>query len=112
MRVIRCSPWTILVVVILADVAPSPSCGSGSGSETGYLQIGASDCTCAPGTILVSLDGREIAGIGCTSSGYAISIPATVGSHVVSARSGNAVWPDQTCYVRADSTTSVELGCP
>jgi hypothetical protein len=111
MRIIRCSPWTLLVVVILADAAPSPSCGSGSRSENGYLQIGVSDCACAPGTIQVSLDGR---GVGETTCGWsnAITVTARGGDHVVSAASPGAAWPEQTYGVRADRTTRVELGCP
>ena len=111
MRAIRCSPWTLLVVVILADVAPSPSCGSGSGSGNGYLQIGASNCACAPGTIQVSLDGRGIGEITCGWSN-AITVTARGGNHVVSAASANASWPDQTCNVRSERTTPVEIGCP
>jgi hypothetical protein len=110
-RAIRCSPWTLLVVVILADAAPSPSCDSGSGSNTGYLQIGASDCACAPGAIAVSLDGRGIGEVSC-GWGNALTITATGGNHVVGAVSASASWPDRTWTVSAERTTPVELGCP
>ncbi len=110
MRAIHCSPWTLLVVVILADAAPAPSCGSGSDSN-GYLQIGASDCACAPGAIQVTLDGREV---GETSCGWsnAITVTAGSGSHLVGASSARASWPEQSYDVRGDRTTRVELGCP
>ncbi len=111
MRAIHCSPWTLLVVLILADVAPSPSCGSGSESPSGYLQIGASDCACATGTIQVSLDGRGIGEITCGWTN-AVTVAAGNGSHVVGATSGHASWPEQSYDVRADRTTRVELGCP
>jgi hypothetical protein len=110
-RVIRCSPWTFLVVVILADVAPSPSsCGSHSISD-GYLQIEASNCACAPGTIRVVLDGRGVGTITCGSAN-AITVKAQIGRHVVAATNASASWADQSCDVRPDRTTFVELGCP
>lgn len=111
MRAIRCSPWTLLVVVVLADAAPSPSCGSGSESYNGYLQIGASDCACAPGEIQVSLDGRGVGEVTC-GWGNALTVTAASGSHVVGARSARASWPDRTYDVRGERTTPVELGCP
>ncbi len=111
MRAIHCSPWTLLVVVILADAAPAPSCSSRSETYSGYLQIGASDCACAPGAIRVSLDGREVGEIACGWS-HAITIAAVNGSHLVSAASARASWPERSYDVRGDRTTPVELGCP
>lgn len=111
MRAIHCSPWTLLVVVILADAAPAPSCGSRSDSYNGYLQIGASDCACAPGAIQVTLDRREIGEISCGWSN-AITVTAGSGSHLVGASSARASWPEQSYDVRGDRTTPVELGCP
>ena len=58
-RAIRCSPWTLLVVVILADAPPARPAAR-IWSYDGYLQIGASDCACAPDEIQVSLDGRGV----------------------------------------------------
>ena len=111
MRAIQCSPWTLLVVAILADAAPSPSCGSSSESSSGYLQIGASNCACAPGAIQVSLDRREIGEISCGWSN-AITVTAGSGSHLVAATSAHGSWPEQSYDVRGDRTTPVELGCP
>jgi hypothetical protein len=110
MRAIRCSPWTLLIVVILADVAPNPSCGSSSSSE-GYLQIGASNCACAPGAIQATLDGRGAGAITCGTAN-ALTVKTETGSHVVAATGANAAWAAQSYDVRADRTTRVELGCP
>ncbi len=110
MRVLRCSPWSLLVVVILADAAPAPSCGK-SGSADGYLQVGASDCTCAPAAIEISLDGRPVAQTSCGWD-HAITLATEPGTHVVGASGTNGVWPDRTFDVRSDRTTPVELGCP
>jgi hypothetical protein len=109
-RVIRCSPWTLLVVVILADAAPSPSCGSSSSSD-GYLQIEASNCACAPGTIQVTLDGRGVGALTCGPAN-AMTVKAETGRHVVAATSASASWAAQSYDVRSDATTLVELGCP
>jgi hypothetical protein len=109
-RAIQCSPWTLLVVAILADAAPSPSCG-GSRVNDGYLQIGVSDCACAPGAIQVSLDRREIGEITCGWTN-AITVTAGSGSHLVAATSAHGSWPEQSYDVRGDRTTPVELGCP
>ena len=110
MRAIYCSPWTLLVVAVLADVAPSPSCGSSSRSE-GYLQIGASNCACAPGAIEVTLDGSGVGAITCGQAN-AITVKTETGRHAVAASSSSASWTEQGYDVRGDRTTFVELGCP
>ncbi len=109
MRALHCGPWTLLVVVVLADAAPAPSCGRSS--NEGYLQIGASNCACAPGTIQVSLDGGNVGAITCGPNN-GMSVKTEAGHHVVSASSTSASWAEQGHDVRADRTTYVELGCP
>ncbi len=89
--------------MILADAAPSPSCGSGSESDNGYLQIGASDCACAPGAIQVSLDRRGVGEISCGWSN-AITVTTGSGSHLVGATSAHASWPDRSYDVRNQSS--------
>jgi hypothetical protein len=109
MRAIRCSPWTLLIVVILADAAPAPNCG-GKHEYDGYLEVGASDCACAPGQISVSVDGSHYR-ITCSWQN-ALTLKMPPGDYVVSAASDKDSWAERTCSVQSELTTRIDLGCP
>jgi hypothetical protein len=104
--------WAALSILILADVAPTSSCGSDPvrPGPPVVLEIRASDCGCAPGVIEVLVDGRVVGELTCGEAG-ALVVNASEGSRVVSARSGELSWSPQTHFVRG-GTTVVELGCP
>jgi len=109
---IRCSAWTILTLAILADVAPSGFCrGSRPKREFTFLAVTASNCTCAPDTLQVSVDKRAVGSLTC-GTGAALSVEVDAGLHSVSAQSAKASWPEQVCNALAGRTTPVELGCP
>jgi hypothetical protein len=100
MTTIRCSTWTILALAIHRPVR-----------SFAFLAVTASDCTCASGTLQVSVDGRPTADITCGASGGA-TIEVGSGPHTVSAQSPTASWPAQSCDAVNGRTTRVELGCP
>jgi hypothetical protein len=109
MRMLCLSPWAVALLTVLADVAPSPSCRDRSERVDGYMRIIASDCSCAPGSIRVTVDGSAAGEIACgTDQGIGLSVE--VGSHSVSAASATASWPDRRYSV--GSYTAIDLGCP
>jgi hypothetical protein len=110
-RQLRCSVWAVVAAVLLFDVAPSPSCGSGNRDRTGWLSVSAMDCSCVTGTVRVTVDDRFAAEITCGSAGVT-SVEVSSGTHVVAATSGALVWPAQTQVATASRTTRVDLGCP
>jgi hypothetical protein len=116
MTTIRGGTLTALALALFADVAPSPSsCGSGCRSDPPfqftYFEVSASNCSCAPGAIRVSVDDRIAGTVTCGPSG-AISIRVTPGSHVVGAQSETASWSPQTQDAAPGKRTPVDLGCP
>ncbi len=110
MSQLRCGAWAGIAVVLLFDVAPSPSCGSGSRDENALLYVSATDCSCAPGTIRVTVDERFAAEVRCGAGATVVEVRG--GTHVVAATSGVAVWPPQTQVVPPGGTARVDLGCP
>ncbi len=115
MTTIRGGTLAALALTLLADVAPNPSscssCNSSSTSEYTYLEVAASNCSCAPGTIQVRIDDQLAGTLTCGSSG-AVSLQVSPGAHVVSAQSGSAAWSPQTKLASPGRKTAVELGCP
>ena len=104
------SSCCLFLVVLLADVAPSPSGCRSSEPSTGYIHVQASDCSCAGGEIVVEVDGQVRATITCgAEGGQAIELPT--GRHSVSASSGPLTWTTRS-YNVSGSPLLVDLGCP
>jgi len=96
------------VGALLADVAPSPSCGSSSRSVT-YLAIQAPSCACAPASIDVMVDGNAQATLAC---GSATLVEITPGRHTVSGAAQGHSWTSKDYDFSVRGTTRVDLGCP
>jgi hypothetical protein len=75
------------------------------------LDIVASDCSCAPDTLQLSVDNSQVGAITCGATGGR-SIEVSPGTHVVSAQSPKASWPPRSVAASAGTKTPVELGCP
>jgi hypothetical protein len=99
--------WAALAFLVLADVAPSGSCGN---SRPTRLSLTLSDCSCAAGDVSISVDeAATFPSVRCPFSSPPVSV--TPGRHVVRATSGGVSW-SRTVDAVDGRTTAVELGCP
>ncbi len=113
MTTIRCNAWAavILGLALLADVAPG-GCGSRPAPRLRTtLDIVASDCSCAQGTLQVSIDSRPVGALTCGATGK-LPVAVEAGAHVVTAQSPTAAWPPKSVEAAEGRSTPVELGCP
>jgi hypothetical protein len=101
----------VFCFVLLADVAPSPFCGSRIRYEDTALVVSASDCSCASGTIEVFVDDQSAGVTTCGTNGR-LTIKVANGPHTVRAAMANRTWPAKTYSVGVAQKTAVELGCP